>query len=148
MQELNGKEVVYFTNSLGEETGNATCPEEVWEWRDRVAAGSSADWLEYLVLLNGTYGLALIHEVAHADCDNNEDYDVLVTESSDAAFSRLCKIADSIPEQLVFVGNETGIFARHELVVLVPVHTLSEDYDKIRESLQSLTGSVDNFLQM
>jgi len=142
---------VFLTNSLGEETGKALIPEEVNVWYQKVSITNNPDWLEYLVQLNGQYGIALTQEIGHSGCDNNDEFGVAITEPSDSALNNTRRIAEAIEKRTgleLYIGNETGIFGRHELVVFVPVHTSMEDYDKIREGVLGLTGSVDNFSQM
>lgn len=140
-KSLRYRNCTYLLNALGEETGHETIPQAVRMWHEQVAMGTYEPfWLEYLVRLDGCYGIALIQEVAHAECDNNDEYGVVIVETNNAVLQRINERAAEIEQAIgsagsVYVGQETGIFGRHELLVFVPIHTSFAAYKAMRDSL-------------
>ena len=140
MKNLRYRNTVFLTNSLGEETGNADIPAPVKAWYCNVSLDTSTMWLEYLVRLDGHYGIALTQEIAHAGCDNNDEYEAPIVESSKDALARVAANAADIDKRIrgvgeVYVGEETGIYGRHELVVFIPLGAGVDQYQRIRKVL-------------
>jgi len=144
------KSIVYLTNSLGEETGKGNIPIQVYKWYckscDDVMWRRFDDvWLRYLVSYGGLFGMLAIVEIEHSEADhwnNPEDYsEDWQKASSREVFEHISKVAEIIDERVpgyVMVGNETGIFGRHEVGIFFSAGTDKKEIEKAFGSISDL----------
>lgn len=143
---------VYVTNSLGEDTGRTFAVPDVIGWYAGLYRDAEAGFfLPYLTRCGDEYHLSLLLELEHRDCDSYDEsiaewvpasYDALTTEEQHCLLREAAaKVADrlaSVPGVAVFLGIETGIFGRDELVVRCDYPSVGQE--GIRAAVAALDG--------
>ena len=144
LNEINkNKSIIYLTNSLGEETGFGEIPEAVMTWYESSCVNNT--WLQYLVNNNGKYGILAIQEIAHPESEHWDESKFYYSPqwqgaSAEEIITHLNKTTKTINQLIdfdVLLGEETGIFAVHEVCIFIPFKTTKiaciENFDKIED---------------
>lgn len=145
MSVINLKEqkVIYLTNAFGEETGHKEIAENIYEWYGKNCVAN--DWLQYMVEINGEFGILALQEFSHPDCDDFEDNKYNWSEdwrksTVQEIGTHLKSVSQKIDERInfkVLLGQETGFMARHEVCIWFPFSTekkfIEQTFEKIKD---------------